>query len=48
MSEESKPKFIVGKCAKCGGDIDNAVEGYIIDAEGNLYHEKCYAEKVGG
>ncbi|MEM2587079.1 MAG: hypothetical protein QXV23_02155 [Candidatus Bathyarchaeia archaeon] len=33
---------IVGKCNKCGKDIDNAVEGYIIDLKGNIYCLNCY------
>jgi hypothetical protein len=39
-----KTSFIVGKCKACGKPIDNAVEGYITDAQGNLYHVSCYAQ----
>ncbi|MEM2386091.1 MAG: hypothetical protein QXO67_03820 [Candidatus Bathyarchaeia archaeon] len=33
---------IVGKCSKCGKDIDNALEGYFMDAKGKLYCQECY------
>lgn len=44
MSEEKveKVSFIVGKCRKCGKDIDNMVEGYIRDSRGNIYCVNCY------
>jgi len=44
MSENEKPtlSIIVGKCSVCNEPIDSAKEGFITDADGNLYHEKCY------
>jgi hypothetical protein len=42
MSDEIVHNY-VGKCAKCGKLIDNAVEGYFTDSKGNIYCEKCYA-----
>jgi len=42
MSGESG--FIVGKCKACSKPIDNAVEGYITDDEGHLYHVSCYGQ----
>ncbi|MEM3551379.1 MAG: hypothetical protein QXZ02_04315 [Candidatus Bathyarchaeia archaeon] len=42
MSE--KPSFIIGKCRACGKPIDNAVEGYITDAQGNPFHISCYTQ----
>jgi formylmethanofuran dehydrogenase subunit E len=47
MSEEERPKFIVGKCSKCGEDIDNVVEGYITDSKGRIFHERCYTKEEG-
>ncbi|MEM2424310.1 MAG: hypothetical protein QXO15_00980 [Nitrososphaerota archaeon] len=37
---------IVGKCSKCKKDIDNAIEGYIIDADGKIYCLNCYAGEL--
>jgi len=35
----------VASCVKCGRAVTTE-EGYITDAEGNHYHEKCYAEAM--
>ena len=47
MSEEVKPKFVVGRCARCNQEIDNAVEGFVTDSDGKIYHDECYRELHG-
>lgn len=35
-----------GKCKRCGQPVDNAVEGFITDAEGAVFHCACYGHSV--